>query len=218
MEQVVVCDVSRHNGKIDFAKMKGAGADAVVIRGSMGESGFDENWEKNYRGAIEAGLLVGMYHLFFPDLSPELQVRNIENRIHGKTLDFPIVVDAEMTRGCTPAQITGVLRKVLHGAPAIGGNGPVIYTRGEWWLNNVLRSSEWRKFPLWVAMYSNIATHPWVGQKAYYNPRDWQDWTLWQWSADGNGMGPRYGTEGNSVDLSRWSPTQPRPRSAWKSG
>ncbi|HMN14132.1 MAG TPA: GH25 family lysozyme [Bellilinea sp.] len=204
---IVLCDISRHNGKVDFVKMKSAGADGVVIRGSMGEGGVDERWAENYAGAKSAGLLVGMYHLFFPELSQPGQVANIKLQTQNRPLDFPIVLDAEMTRSCTPAQITAGLLYVARNTPRVRGRNPMIYTRSTWWRVNVLPRAEWEQYPLWIAMYNDSVYHPWTGQPAGYHPRDWERWQLWQYSADGNGRGPEFGGGSTSMDLSRFNGT-----------
>ena len=34
----------------------------------------------------------------------------------------------------------------------------------------------------------------------------WQSWTFWQFSADGNGQGPKYGASGSqAIDLNRFN-------------
>lgn len=54
-------DVSRHNGNIDWGKVKKAGINFVIIRAGYGYSTVDENFKKNIDGALKVGLNVGVY-------------------------------------------------------------------------------------------------------------------------------------------------------------
>jgi hypothetical protein len=148
-----------------------------------------------------------MYHLFFPELSQPGQVANIKLQTANRPVDFPIVLDAEMARGCTPSQITSALLYVATHTPRVRGRAPMMYTRSTWWRVNVLPRAEWAQYPLWIAMYNTAISHPWTGQPAGYHPRDWERWSLWQYSADGNGRGPEFGGGSTSMDLSRFNGT-----------
>ena len=57
-------DVSKHNGTIDWAKVKASGkVDFAIIRAGYGKSisQKDAQFERNYAGAKAAGLPVGAY-------------------------------------------------------------------------------------------------------------------------------------------------------------
>ena len=57
-------DVSKHNGDIDFGKVRDDDYQFVFIKASEGKTYRDEAFDRNYRGAREAGLKVGAYHFF----------------------------------------------------------------------------------------------------------------------------------------------------------
>lgn len=59
MAQII--DVSEHNGKIDFAKVKADGIEGVVIRAGYGKGNVDKKFTTNITGAIKNGLKIGIY-------------------------------------------------------------------------------------------------------------------------------------------------------------
>ena len=59
---MVVIDVSVHQGKIDFNKVKAAGVEGVVIRAGYGKGNIDKRFIDNIESAIEAGFkYIGVY-------------------------------------------------------------------------------------------------------------------------------------------------------------
>ena len=59
---MVVIDVSVHQGKIDFKKVKAAGINGVVIRAGYGKGNIDKRFIDNIDGAIAAGIeFIGAY-------------------------------------------------------------------------------------------------------------------------------------------------------------
>lgn len=56
-----IIDVSKHNGTIDFKKVKADGIAAVIIRAGYGKNNIDVKFKANIEGAIAAGLPVGIY-------------------------------------------------------------------------------------------------------------------------------------------------------------
>lgn len=69
---VLILDVSKWQGEIDFVKMKAEGVDGVIIKcgqGTTKDPRFDENWRK----AKAAGLLRGTYYFFDSRFNPTFQ-------------------------------------------------------------------------------------------------------------------------------------------------
>ena len=56
-----ILDVSYHNGKVDWAKVKAAGYNAAILRAGFGLNTVDERFHENARGALAAGLKIGIY-------------------------------------------------------------------------------------------------------------------------------------------------------------
>jgi GH25 family lysozyme M1 (1,4-beta-N-acetylmuramidase) len=57
-------DVSSKNGEIDWEAVAESGMDFVMIRTGEGQApDMDAQFERNYEGAVAAGLKVGVYHV-----------------------------------------------------------------------------------------------------------------------------------------------------------
>lgn len=92
-------DVSKHNGVIDFEKVKAAGIDFVIIRAGYGRQveQRDTMFEKNYQRARAAGLKIGAYwYSYAKDPAGALiEAKTCQAVIRGKRFDFPIYYDVE---------------------------------------------------------------------------------------------------------------------------
>lgn len=54
-------DVSKHNGTINWNKVKSSGVKFAIIRGGFGNTTVDPKFKNNIEGAIAAGLDIGVY-------------------------------------------------------------------------------------------------------------------------------------------------------------
>jgi len=88
-------DVSKHNGDIDFNKVRDDDYQFVFIKASEGKTYKDDAFERNYKGAREAGLKVGVYHFFRKNRTGKEQAENLLQAVKGKELDLPLVIDLE---------------------------------------------------------------------------------------------------------------------------
>ena len=92
-------DISVHNGKIDFEKLKAAGAQFVIVRAGLGKYAKqkDARFEENYAGAKAAGIPVGAYWYSYA-VTPEEAIEEAKVCIEvlkGKQYEFPIWFDQE---------------------------------------------------------------------------------------------------------------------------
>ena len=65
-------DISKHNGSIDFNKVKAEGYDFVIIRAGYGKSTKDSRFDENIRKALNAGLKVGVYWFIYAKTSNDI--------------------------------------------------------------------------------------------------------------------------------------------------
>ena len=96
-------DVSRHQGKIDWQLVAQDGVEFAFIRvgyrgyGSNGTLVEDDQFEANIKGAIDAGIKVGVY--FYSQAITEEEVREeaelVLNKIAPYQIDCPVVFDVE---------------------------------------------------------------------------------------------------------------------------
>ena len=92
---VVGIDVSNHNGRIDFDKVKADGVSFVYLKASEGKSYTDPSFKKNYTSVLKAGMKVGAYHFFRKKTDGVMQADNFIRAVDGRHLDLPLVVDVE---------------------------------------------------------------------------------------------------------------------------
>ena len=94
-----IIDVSKHNGTIDWKKVRASGVDGVIIRAGFGRlaSQKDIMFETNYKGAAEAGLHIGAYWYSYAVTAAEAEqeARTFLECIKGKKFDLPIYFDIE---------------------------------------------------------------------------------------------------------------------------
>lgn len=88
-------DVSRHNGVIDFEQVRDDNYQFVVIKATEGKTYKDDAFERNYDGARQAGLKVGVYHFFRKNRTGKEQAQNLLGALAGRAVDLPLVIDLE---------------------------------------------------------------------------------------------------------------------------
>jgi len=192
-------DVSKWQGKMDWQKCKAAGAKWAFIRATVGAGYEDPQFGRNYEELDHIELPFGAYHVVVSRyagkvVTADANMDNFFKVLDGDPLNFPVVLDCEMTNGDNPRHITSVIEgciKILEAE----GHEVMIYTGAWWWDGNVMPHDKWNSYPLHVANYTSAAEP--------YMPRDWKQWNVWQWSADGNGLGGKYGADSDSIDLNR---------------
>jgi len=89
-------DVSKHNGTIDWTKVK---ADFAIIRAGYGkvETQKDPQFESNYAGAKASGIPVGAYWYSYAITPAEAEAEaNVFLKvIEGKQFEYPVFLDIE---------------------------------------------------------------------------------------------------------------------------
>lgn len=96
-------DVSSHQGEIDWKQVAASGVEFAIIRtgfrgyGGEGSLNLDERFHTNMRGALDAGLDVGVY--FFSQATDvaeaEEEARLLLRELDGYTINYPVVYDWE---------------------------------------------------------------------------------------------------------------------------
>ena len=105
-------DVSKHNGEIDFKRVRDDDYQFVFIKASEGKTYQDDAFDRNYNAARKAGLKVGAYHFFRKNRTGREQAENLLSTVKGKTLDLPLVIDLEddWGNGATISRKTAIER------------------------------------------------------------------------------------------------------------
>ena len=191
-------DVSTHQGEIDWQKVADSGVDFAIIRagyrgyGQEGKLLQDENFEQNIRGALNAGLDVGVY-FFSQAISPEeaRQEANFVLAVLKETeLQMPVVFDWEYVSA--DARTGNMDRRTLTDCALTfcqvmedAGYEVMLYFN-QHLAQDFLILEELLAYDFWLAMYTDEMTCP-------YRIR------MWQYTEEGSVPG----ISGN-VDINLW--------------
>lgn len=181
-------DVSVYQGEIDWEKVRDAGFEFVMIR--CGNRGYvtgltveDVNFKRNIKGALDAGLKVGVY-FFSQALNEEEALEEAEfviDLIEDYDVEFPVAFDWEVvhdqdgdtprTAYIDPEQLTNnfiVFAQRLE----IEGYTPVLYANKKTtvWKYDLARIAN---YDIWYAEYNDTPSLPYR-------------WEMWQYSSKGS--------------------------------
>ncbi len=162
-------DVSAHQGRIDWEKVKNTGIQFAILRLGIGSniaSQDDAFFEANVQGCESIGLPWGAY-LYSYALNLEdtrSEVQHALRLLNGKRPEYPVFFDMEDADGY----------KAKHGMPSNQGLIDICKTflleieeAGYYaslyaslsWLNNQLNSSELDRFDKWVAQWNTSCAY-----------------------------------------------------------
>jgi len=183
-------DVSQVQASIDFAAVKAAGFEAVIVKASEGLAYCDPRAEENLARARDAGLLTAVYAFARPSQGkPREQARKLWDCL-GSLAPGRLVLDLE-TRpdGWSNEQVVGFAEEYSDEQRILdGGSSPWVYSYVSFLmaLGPALTRSGLGECPLWVAQYRSTTT-PWA-PSATQQPNvlvPWRDWAAWQYSGNG---------------------------------
>jgi len=189
-------DCSHHQGTIDFAKVKAAGASFVFIKATEGLDFVDPNFTQYWQAAKDAGIPRGVYHFFHPQDDLQSQIDFFCKTVGAlEAGDLPPVLDIEVPAewtGFTVAQRVQMILGWLQGVEAKLGVQPIIYINNTM-ANTVLSNpAAFKSYVLWIAFYTSLSI-PVI-------PLPWTVWTFWQYTETGTIDGVS-----GAVDLDRFN-------------
>lgn len=174
-------DVSEFQGDVDWQQVRDAGIEFVMLRvgyrgTTQGMLFADECFEKNYEGAREAGLDVGVY--FFSQATSHEEAREeasfVLDHLASRKLQYPVAFDWEL-----PVSREDTYRvNAVSGedAAAYGatfceeilamGYRPMVYTN-KYCAYEFFDLNAWRDYDVWYAEYQEKPS-------LYYEYRMWQ--------------------------------------------
>ena len=127
-------DVSHHQGVIDWVAVRADGYEFALIKATEGRDHVDRQFQRNWEGARDAGLLRGAYH-FFTFCSPGRAQASHFASVVGEFGELPPVADVEFVGNCKSwtslAQIRAELHEFLDVLEEASGRRPAIYFTGE---------------------------------------------------------------------------------------
>lgn len=218
LEYAKLADVSTWQGIIDYDVFTSRDLDGVIIRaGSInyvtGIPYTDYQFERNADLSADKFDVLGYYWYWRANQDPLVQANYFSNLVQYKKRTLPLVADVESTNDIPKELLAARLKAFLDKIEEHTGERPIIYTRATFW-NTYVGNPSWAyKYKLWAARYryldSNLEpdlTSPW--SDGNYEVNGWNEWLLWQYSADGNGLGSYYGVDNSAIDLNYFNGTK----------
>jgi len=187
-------DVSKWQGSIDYHQCFQDGVKFAAMRCTVGDYYTDVRFAENWEGFGAAGILRTPYIVVAPAWSAEWNYKRVSAQAHwddfmkvfgDREPELPIALDCELSRNQSPAYISDLIDELIWMIEGQFNRMPIIYTRGNWWNENTVPRSSFGECDLWIARYNTAIEHPWEDNDIY-RPRDWEDWTFWQYSEEGS--------------------------------
>ncbi len=180
---------------IDFLKMR-QNAEFVIIRAGQ-NLWADRDFKVNWREAKRVGLPRGSYWFYDSRIDPKKQADLWVSLFSGDLGELPLWADFEDNYGGAFKGWRHWYNFIERLKELLPGKEIGIYTAYYYWVENTTSIgiptgslNYFKQYPLWVANYG--VTKPLV-------PKPWDDWTLWQFTD--NGDGTIYGVESKNIDL-----------------
>lgn len=167
-------DVSHYQGQIDWTKVAGCGVKFAWIKATDGDSVCDPMLNANLEGATAAGLVIGLYHFWRPQFSPQSQADLFMAHAEGGT--HLEAIDIEVGTLLEDNQQEALEFLYLIDDPLRTATQPFVYVSPGYAQVN-LTDPAWLQYPLWIAHYTE-ASQP--------NILKWPEWTFWQRQANGS--------------------------------
>jgi GH25 family lysozyme M1 (1,4-beta-N-acetylmuramidase) len=202
---------------MNFEVAAAAGARFAAGRVTLGES---MDYAFDYRGTYcslkacqAAGIPTTGYHVIWPSLTVDRQMSAFFRALDKQSFreDFAVWLDCERSDRQSVSTQTRVIAGAIEWFWKRRGYFPDIYTNVGYWDTNTVHDPIFDQCQLIVANYTTAKT-PLV-------PREWKklgglvkQWKIWQFSADGNGLGAKYGAASRSIDLNRLNGGEPEYR------
>ncbi len=189
--QTIGIDVSHHQGKINWKKVKQSRTDLafVYVKATEGKTYIDPRFTANARGAVAQGFKLGAYHYFRMTSSAHDQFRNFKKQLDRVHMDLIPMVDVETDDKRPRKEVQDSLRVFLNLLEKEYGKKPMIY--GTTRSYNLYCAPQFNNYPLYIGRYGIIK--PIIIGSSHY--------VIWQYSESGHIEGIP-----NAVDLCRFHP------------
>lgn len=183
-------DVSKHQGNIDWNKVKKSGIEFAIIRIGYGrfENQKDIKFETNYTNARANNIPVGVYTYSYARSIAEVEKEAdcVIKWLANKKLQLPVYFDLEdKSQASIPKSILNDMCRAFCNKIEKAGYWAGIYTNKSWATNKIDGTELGKRYTYWVAQYSDKCT--------YNGP-----YAIWQYSSTGKVNG----ITGN-VDMNR---------------
>ena len=183
-------DVSHHDGKIDWAKVKASGIAFAYIKATQGEGFTDRLLGSNLANLHIAGMPFGIYVTYDSCADPDKQAEHLMKTVPAGADVLPVVLDIEWWLSSSnnptmpsimrcfdkekPTVTVGKILRVLERLKSAYGKFPVLYVPSA---AQKYFDERFRSYPIWVSDFARSS----VARGSPKSPR----WTIWQYSDRG---------------------------------
>ena len=155
-----IIDISKHNGSIDFSKVKADGISGVIIRAGFGRlsSRKDPMFETYYAGARAAGLDIGAYWYSYAVSAAEAETEAevFLDAVKGKKFELPVYLDIEERKQVSLGkEVCSEMAEVFCGVLEEAGYFAGIYSFDSFFGSNLTEKVQAR-FSCWAARVENV--------------------------------------------------------------
>ena len=144
-------DVSSHNGKIDWKKVKEAGVQFAILRCHQ-RFGAEATFEDNYAGCRQNRIPVGAYKYSYAltEAQAKTEAEDVLEALEGKQLDLPVFYDLEESTqyALGPTRVEKIA-KAFRDAVARKGYRVGIYCNSSWYYG--LLTPALKEYDCWIA-------------------------------------------------------------------
>lgn len=180
-------DVSRYQGYIDWNRVGAEGGISYVyIKATEGSALVDPYYATNLYGARQAGLSVGSYHFYRPQIDIYEQLANLTTIVQKHEQDLVPLIDIETTGGVSHDKFVSDLQVFVERVTAFYGRRPLLYTYQNFYNKHLVGT-----FPGYQWMIAKYHR-----EEPYLD--DETDYMMWQYTQTGRIPGIRV-----NVDRSR---------------
>ncbi|WJZ01387.1 glycoside hydrolase family 25 protein [Corynebacterium freiburgense] len=181
---------------INWKMVQSDGYSYAFIKATEGINYLNPHFASDSRQAMDAGMIIGSYHLGRPGVSATAQAAAYAAVLASQPQpSLPPVLDIEYNDGVGPAQMQAWVREFVKEIELLTGRKPIIYTYRYFWEQQMGNTDEFKDYPLWMAAYQNSAPTT--------LPGGWDYMTFWQRSSTGRVAGINYDTDLNLFNGSR---------------
>lgn len=175
-------DVSKHQGTIDWSRVRQDGVEFAMLRAGYGRFAHqkDPEFETNYAQAVANGIPVGAYHYSYAKSRADAveEAKLFLRWLDGKQFAYPVAYDIEEADQAKlgRAAVSDMIRAFCETVEAAGYY--VCVYANKYFLDNFIDEDCKKKYDIWVAQ--------WAKENTYDG-----DYGMWQYTSSGEKDGIR---------------------------
>lgn len=151
-------DVSKHQGMIDWSKVK---TDFAILRAGFGCYSEQEDlmFQRNYEGAKAAGIPVGAYWYSYATTVEEArqEAKACLQVLSGKQFEYPIYVDIEDALQCyIEKDVLTAIAEAFCDTLEKAGYFAGVYASTYWFINKLDHARLAERYTIWLADYRAV--------------------------------------------------------------